>query len=91
MLPCFAEMKATPACTDLWRARYEEYLTKSRQIINLEKEEKSVKFQILYQNYKNVSTITLAVHVHTWLMEVACRSVALLKNTCSSCTYMAGG
>jgi len=54
MLPCFAEMKATPACTDLWRARYEEYLTKSRQIINLEKEEKSVKFLILYQNYKNL-------------------------------------
>ncbi|OQU81143.1 hypothetical protein SORBI_3006G016700 [Sorghum bicolor] len=53
-LPCFDEVEATPACTSLWEQRYQEYLTKSRQLFDLEKEEKNDEFQKLYQSYKHL-------------------------------------
>ncbi|KAG2570674.1 hypothetical protein PVAP13_7KG095709 [Panicum virgatum] len=54
MLPCFTEVEATPKCTSLWEDRYQEYLRKSTELINLDKEEKDDEFQKLYQYYKRL-------------------------------------
>jgi RNA-dependent RNA polymerase len=59
MLPCFTEVEATPKCESLWEDRYQEYLRKSRELINLDKEEKDDEFQKLYQYYKRVSIFNL--------------------------------
>ena len=59
MLPCFTEVEAIPKCESLWEDRYQEYLRKSRELINLDKEEKDDEFQKLYQYYKRVSIFNL--------------------------------
>lgn len=57
-LPCFTEVEATPECNFLWEQRYQEYLRKSWELVDLDKEEKNDEFQKLYQNYKHVSILS---------------------------------
>ncbi|KAK8448414.1 hypothetical protein SEVIR_7G003552v4 [Setaria viridis] len=52
MLPFFTEVEAAPECISLWEYNYEEYLSKSRGLFDLDKEEKNEEFEKLYQSYK---------------------------------------
>ncbi|WVZ83865.1 hypothetical protein U9M48_030961 [Paspalum notatum var. saurae] len=53
-LQCFTEMEAAPQCTSLWEYRYNEYLSKSKELFDLGKEAKNEEFEKLYQNYKRL-------------------------------------
>uniref|UniRef100_J3KXC5 RNA-dependent RNA polymerase n=1 Tax=Oryza brachyantha TaxID=4533 RepID=J3KXC5_ORYBR len=52
LLPCFTERDAPPETKRLWQQRYEEYLTDSRLLYEVDKEERNMKFQKLYEKYK---------------------------------------
>jgi RNA-dependent RNA polymerase len=58
-------VEASPECTSLWEHRYQEYLEKSRQLLELDKEEKNDEFQKLYQSYKHVSNPIFLMHTTT--------------------------
>jgi hypothetical protein len=51
------EREAPPAARHLWQHRYEEYLTDSTMLYRamVDKEERNMKFQELYEKYKHVS------------------------------------
>ncbi|XP_052164818.1 probable RNA-dependent RNA polymerase 4 isoform X1 [Oryza glaberrima] len=56
LLPCFMEREAPPAARHLWQHRYEEYLTDSTMLYRamVDKEERNMKFQELYEKYKHM-------------------------------------
>uniref|UniRef100_A0A0E0BYL9 RNA-dependent RNA polymerase n=1 Tax=Oryza meridionalis TaxID=40149 RepID=A0A0E0BYL9_9ORYZ len=56
LLPCFMEREAPPAVRHLWQHRYEEYLTDSTMLYRamVDKEERNMKFQELYEKYKHM-------------------------------------
>lgn len=86
MLPCFTEVEATPACTDLWEGRYKEYLTKARELIDvdLDKEEKSVEFELLNQHYKYVSILFCTKSVIQFLPTLTRNMAHELHDSCST-------
>ncbi|KAL6838695.1 hypothetical protein ACP4OV_031409 [Aristida adscensionis] len=52
LLPCFTEVELT--LSPEWACRYQEYLEKSKALMDLEEEKKSYEFHKLYQHYKNL-------------------------------------
>uniref|UniRef100_A0A0D9Y4K5 RNA-dependent RNA polymerase n=1 Tax=Oryza glumipatula TaxID=40148 RepID=A0A0D9Y4K5_9ORYZ len=56
LLPCFMEREAPPGARHLWQHRYEEYLTDSTMLYRamVDKEERNMKFQELYEKYKHM-------------------------------------
>ncbi|KAF0915963.1 hypothetical protein E2562_000599 [Oryza meyeriana var. granulata] len=56
LLPCFMERDAPPAIKNLWRHRYEEYLTDSKLLCDkaVDKDERNMLFQELYEKYKHM-------------------------------------
>uniref|UniRef100_A0A0E0JF82 RNA-dependent RNA polymerase n=1 Tax=Oryza punctata TaxID=4537 RepID=A0A0E0JF82_ORYPU len=56
LLPCFTERDVPPAIKQLWQHRYKEYLADSTLLCaeEVDKEERKMKFQELYEKYKHL-------------------------------------